>query len=96
MSALPDVLIPPADAAMALAASYRRMLMSRMRVARSAPIISTVRSKVMFSSCSPTAALAAGVKMGSGKRLAFCKPSGSGTPQTERLSWYSFQPLPAR
>jgi hypothetical protein len=37
------------------------MLMSRMRVARSRPIISTVRSNVMFSSCSPAAALAAGV-----------------------------------
>ncbi|MDT4883588.1 hypothetical protein FQZ97_1196450 [compost metagenome] len=50
----------------------------------------------MFSSCSPIAALAAGVKIGSGSFEAFCRPSGSGTPHTERLSWYSFQPLPAR
>jgi len=50
----------------------------------------------MFSSCSPAAALAAGVKMGRGSLLALVRPSGSGTPQTERLSWYSFQPLPAR
>ena len=34
--------------------------------------------------------------MGAGSLLAFCSPSGNGTPHTLRLSWYSFQPLPAR
>jgi hypothetical protein len=37
------------------------MEMSRIFVASSRPTISTVRSKLMFSSCSPIAALAAGV-----------------------------------
>ena len=49
----------------------------------------------MFSSW-PEAALAAGVKIGSGSLLAFFRPAGSFTPQTDCDSWYSFQPLPAR
>ena len=55
-----------------------------------------MRSNVMFSSCSPTSAFVAGVKIGAGSRLASCKPGGSGTPQTWPLCWYSFQPEPAR
>lgn len=54
------------------------------------------RSKSMFSSWSPISALVAGVKMGSGSLLAFCRPGGSCTPQTLPLSLYSDQPLPAR
>ena len=50
----------------------------------------------MFSSWSPISALVAGVKIGAGSFDAFCRPGGSGTPQTAPLSWYSFQPLPAR
>ena len=53
-------------------------------------------SKVMFSSCAPSSALVAGVKMGSGRRLALRSPAGSGTPHTAPPSWYSFQPEPAR
>ena len=37
-----------------------------------------------------------GVKIASGSGLAFFRPGGSGTPQTACVSWYSFQPLPAR
>jgi len=33
--------------------------------------------------------------MGSGSWLAFFKPAGSGTPQTDCVAWYSCQPLPA-
>ena len=39
-------------------------------------------SKSMFSSWSPISALVAGVKIGAGSLLAFCRPGGSGTPQT--------------
>ena len=72
------------------------MLMLRIRSAKSGPIMATTCAKLMFSSCSPISALAAGVKIGSGKRDAFFKPAGSGTPHTDWLSWYSFHPLPAK
>ena len=49
----------------------------------------------MFSSCSPTGALNAGVKIGSGSRSPNCDPSGSGTPQMLREVWYSAHALPA-
>ena len=42
----------------------------------------TTVSKSTFSSCSPSAALVAGVKTGSGSREPSTSPSGSGTPQT--------------
>ena len=42
------------------------------------------------------AALVAGVKIGSGSFEALRRPGGNATPQTDRDSWYSFQPLPAR
>ena len=60
-SNLVSAMMMPLVSAKAAAASYSAMLRSRMRVARSAPIMATVCSKVMFSSWSPTAALAAGV-----------------------------------
>ena len=53
-------------------------------------------SKSTFSSCSPNAAFVAGVKIGSGSRDPSTRPSGRGTPQTERLRWYSSQPDPVR
>ena len=55
-----------------------------------------ISSNEMFSSCSPMGALAAGVKMGVGKRLAFCKPVGKAMPHTVPLRWYSFNPEPVR
>ena len=51
-------------------------------------------AKSTFSSCSPNAAFVAGVKIGSGSREPSTSPSGSGTPHTERLCWYSSQPGP--
>ena len=57
---------------------------------------STIRSKLMFSSCSPASAFVAGVKIGSGRRSLSRRPGGSGMPQTVPLAWYSFQPEPAR
>ena len=53
-------------------------------------------SKVMFSSCSPSSAFVAGVKIGSGSRSLSRRPAGSGMPQTVPLARYSFQPDPAR
>ena len=58
-------------------------------------MISVMRAKSMFSSWSPISALVAGVKIGSGSLDALRSPGGSATPQTERLCWYSCQPLPA-
>ena len=49
----------------------------------------------MFSSWSPTAALVAGVKMGSGRGWVMDIPGGSAMPQTVPMRWYSFQPDPA-
>ena len=62
---------------------------------QSRPIISTVRSKVMFSSCFPRLPWRRGVN-GLGQLGGVGQAFRQGTPQTERLSWYSFQPLPAR
>ena len=45
-------------------------------------MISAARSKSMFSSCSPTSALVAGVKIGSASLSDSCRPSGSSIPQT--------------
>ena len=59
-------------------------------------MMSTILSKLMFSSWSPISALVAGVKMGAGSLEAFFRPAGSLTPQTSPLRWYSAQPLPAR
>ena len=56
--------------------------MLRIRKASSAPTISFIRSKLMFSSCVPSSALLAGVKIGSGSLLAICSPRGSSMPQT--------------
>ena len=64
--------------------------------ARSCPTIAAACSKLMFSSCAPASALVAGVKIGAGRRAALLSPAGSATPQTRPLSWYSFQPDPAR
>ena len=58
--------------------------------------MSLARAKSMFSSWSPISALVAGVKIGAGSFDALLKPGGSITPHTAPLSWYSFQPLPAR
>ena len=58
--------------------------------------VGSARSKSMFSSWSPISALVAGVKIGVGSFDAMRSPGGSITPQTAPLSWYSFQPLPAR
>lgn len=70
--------------------------MSRIVAASSVPMRRSVSSNVMFSSCSPSSAFAAGVKIGSGSFCAFCRPSGNCTPHTAPDAWYSFQPLPAR
>jgi len=59
-------------------------------------MISAAVSKSMFSSWSPSSALVAGVKIGRGSLSDSCRPSGRPTPQTEPLSWYSFQPEPDR
>ncbi len=57
---------------------------------------STVCSKVMFSSCSPSSAFAAGVKIGSSRREASVRPSGSVMPHTDPDSRYSARPEPVR
>ena len=48
----------------------------------------------MFSSWSPSSALVAGVKIGSGSFSDSWSPEGSSIPQTSPVSWYSFQPEP--
>ena len=53
-------------------------------------------AKSTFSSCSPSGALMAGVKMGSGSWSPSRSPSGSGTPHTVRDAWYSAHPEPVR
>jgi len=60
------------------------------------PTISAARSKSMFSSWSPSSALVAGVKIGSGRRSDSRDPGGSAIPHTEPSRWYSFQPDPDR
>ena len=72
------------------------MATSRTSFARASPTISTMRSKVMFSSCVPASSLVAGVKMGCGSFEARCSPGGSLMPQTLCVSRYSFQPEPSR
>ena len=67
-----------------------------MRSATSAPTVSTTTSYDTFSSCSPSAALVAGVKIGSSSRDPSCSPAGSATPHTDRDCWYSSQPEPVR
>ena len=57
---------------------------------------SIISSKLMFSSCSPSSAFVAGVKIGSGSRSLSRSPGGSAIPQTVPVAWYSFQPEPAR
>ena len=59
-------------------------------------MVPAIVSNDTFSSCSPTAALVAGVKMGSGSRSAWRRPGGSLMPQTAPVCWYSFQPPPIR
>ena len=48
--------------------------------------MSRICSTVMFSSW-PSTALVEGVKMGSGKRLPCCSPSGSWWPEIEPVAW---------
>ena len=67
---------------------------SRSALASASPTSSTTRSKVMFSSWSPSSALNAGVKIGSGSLAPKVSPSGSATPQMVPSAWYSFQPEP--
>ena len=64
------------------ARSYNCRVSSRSRPAVSAPTRATTSANAMFSSCSPSSALVAGVKIGSGSREASTRPGGSGTPQT--------------
>ena len=86
----------PRSRAMAAAREYSSRVVARRAAATSAPTMSTTRSKAMFSSWAPTAALAAGVKIGSGSLEASVRPSGSATPHTERLRRYSTRPEPVR
>ncbi len=51
-------------------------------------------SNVMFSSCSPIWAFAAGVKIGSGSCSLSTRPAGSGTPHTEEVARYSLSAEP--
>ena len=50
----------------------------------------------MFSSCSPSSALVAGVKIGSGSRSDSRRPVGSSIPQTAPVWRYSRHPEPER
>ena len=60
------------------------------------PCRRSIVAKSTFSSCSPIGALMAGVKIGSGSLSPSRNPSGSGTPHTVPLCWYSTQPEPVR
>src|SRR5699024_169386 len=86
----------PRSAASAAALAYTASVTSRRRAAASYPIVCATCSKVTFSSCSPTSALVAGVKIGSGSWAASCSPSGSSTPQTAPVARYSANPEPVR
>ena len=70
--------------------------MARTRSDSSPPTIAAIASKLMFSSCSPSSALVAGVKIGSGSRSLSSSPAGSLAPQTDPVARYSFQPEPER
>ncbi len=59
-------------------------------------MISAARSKSMFSSWSPTSALVAGVKIGSGRRSDSRRPAGNSIPQIAPDSRYSRHPEPER
>src|SRR3954449_6053070 len=58
------------------------------------PRVSAALSKSMFSSWSPTSALVAGVKIGSGSCSDSWSPDGSSIPQTAPLGLLSFHPGP--
>ena len=66
---------------------------SRNLVLTSAPRISCICSKEMFSSC-PVVALVAGVKIGSGSLSDSRSPAGNLMPETAPLALYSFQAEP--
>ena len=53
-------------------------------------------AKSTFSSCSPSGALIAGVKIGCGSREPSTRPSGSSIPHTVPDARYSAQPDPVR
>ena len=53
-------------------------------------------AKSTFSSCSPSGALIAGVKIGCGSREPSTRPGGSSMPHTVPDAWYSAQPDPVR
>ena len=86
----------PRSAAWSRAVVYTLRARSRNWEASSSPMISTRRSKLMFSSWSPISAFVDGVKMGSGSFDEFTRPSGSSMPHTVPCFSYSLRPLPAR
>ena len=77
----------PAFAQSAAARWYTAIDTRSISAARSGPTVATTSSMVMFSSCSPTSALAAGVKMGSGRRSACLRPGGNATPLVMPVLW---------
>ncbi len=92
------MIMPLASAKSAAAPCRCAMLMSRIFARPAArPIISTIRSKLMFSSCSPDLGLGGGREDRLGQ-LARVLQAGAAARRRRprRDSWYSFQPLPAR
>ena len=86
----------PRVRAYSAAAVYSFRDASRSWVATSSPTSSAQRSKLMFSSWSPSAALVDGVKIGSGILDASVRPAGSLMPQTVPSWSYVFLPEPVR
>ena len=95
-SSLVSARITPRSRAIASARPYTASVSSRSDAAVSAPTVSTTVSNGTFSSCSPSSALVAGVKIGSGSREPSTSPAGSAMPVTEPDTRYSASPDPVR
>ena len=86
----------PASRAIRSAAVYSCKVLIRIASAGSCPIRLTISAKAIFSSCSPTSALAEGVKIAGSSFDPSTRPSGSSIPVTVPLARYSARPDPVR
>ena len=86
-SNLVSAMMMPRVAAYSAAVVYSWMLISRIFAASSALMRCSISSKLMFSSCSPRSALAAGVNSGCGSLSAWRRPAGNWIPHTLPVAW---------